>query len=209
MSVFAKICGIRSRDDLERICALGPDAVGFVFWPKSPRHVAPERVGEWETPAGVRRVGVFVNPSDTELIEAVDRARLDVAQLHRVDSGRRFDAAFPVKPAFWAALNADELASPVRAPGFAFPVETLLIDAYDPQSVGGTGKTCDWKLAGELVRASKRPVLLAGGLRPENVRRAVEAVRPWGVDVSSGVEAEPGRKDIAKVAAFLAALREG
>ncbi len=207
MAPFVKICGICSRSDLERISALGPDALGFVQWKKSKRHVAPETVGQWETPPGILRVGVFVDPSEAELRHAATTARLDVLQLHRVSSDWKIDRADFQGLEFWRALSPEELHSSFKFQVSGFNWNRLLLDSYDPKTIGGTGQVCDWNKAREMVRSQKTPILLAGGLTPENVAGAIRQVQPWGVDVSSGVEMEPGAKDLAKVEAFIAACR--
>lgn len=203
MGMFIKICGICSEGDLGQISALGPDAVGFIQWPKSKRYIAPKTVGQWETPQQIKRVGVFVSPTEAELAHAAQHARLDVLQIHRIPDSWNLDREIFQGLEVWRALNPDELY--FKDHGFAF--DRYLLDSYDPNTVGGTGKTCDWRKAQTLVHSVGTPVLLAGGLTPENVAEAIQTVKPWGVDVSSGVEIEPGVKDIAKVAAFISAAR--
>ncbi len=203
MGIFVKICGICSEGDLGQISALGPDAVGFVMWPESKRYVEPATVGRWPTPAGIRRVGVFVGPTEAELAHAAQHARLDVLQLHRIPDHWELDREIFHGLEVWRALNPDEMYFMDRG----FPFDRFLLDSYDPVTVGGTGRTCDWSKARDLVRASPVPVLLAGGLTPGNVSAAIAAVRPWGVDVSSGVETGPGVKDIGKVRRFIEACR--
>lgn len=203
MGVFIKICGICSEGDLGQISALGPDAIGFIQWPKSRRYIASTTVGQWETPGHIKRVGVFVSPTEAELAHAAQHARLDVLQVHRVPDGWTLDRALFKGLEVWRALNPDELY--FNESSFRF--DRYLLDSYDPKTVGGTGQVCDWDKAETLVKSLETPVLLAGGLTAENVAEAIEAVHPWGVDVSSGVEIEPGVKDIVKVEAFIAAAR--
>ncbi len=203
MAVFVKICGICSRSDLGQISAFQPDALGFIQWVKSKRYVDPETVGQWETPAGIKRVGVFVDPSEEELKQAAKTARLDVLQVHRVSNEWIIDRDNFQGLEFWRALNPDDFKFQVSS----FKFDRILLDSYDPKTIGGTGKTCDWSQAREMVQALETPVLLAGGLTPDNVAVAIKTVGPWGVDVSSGVEIEPGVKDIAKVEAFITACR--
>ena len=203
MAVFVKICGICSRSDLGQISALGPDALGFIQWPKSKRYVDPETVGQWETPAGIQRVGVFVDPSEDELKQAAITARLDVLQVHRVSNEWRIDRDNFQGLEFWRALNPGDF----KIQDSRFKFDRLLLDSYDPETIGGTGKTCDWNQARAMVQSLHTPILLAGGLTPLNVADAIKAVNPWGVDVSSGVETQPGVKDIAKAEAFIAACR--
>ena len=204
MGVFIKICGICSRSDLEQISAFQPDALGFVQWPESKRYIEAKTVGQWETPAGIKRVGVFVCPSEAELAHAAQHGRFDVLQVHRVPDHWKMDRDFFKGLVFWRALNPDELYFSESW----FEFDRFLLDSYDPKTVGGTGKTCDWGKARSLVKSAGKPVLLAGGLTPGNVVEAIETVQPWGVDVSSGVEIEPGQKDMAKVEAFIAACRD-
>jgi phosphoribosylanthranilate isomerase len=203
MDLFVKICGICSRSDLGQISALRPDALGFIQWPKSKRYIDPETVGRWETPAGIRRVGVFVDPDEDELLSAAELARFDVLQLHRIPPDWRIERNELPGIDLWRALNPDEFAA--LESGFRF--DRYLLDSYDPETIGGTGRTCDWNQARAIIGSSGTPILLAGGLTPDNVAKAVELVRPWGVDVSSGVELEPGVKDIGKVEAFIRACR--
>ncbi len=201
MNPFIKICGICSRSDLEQISAFQPDALGFIQWEKSKRYVAPETVGAWETPPGILRVGVFVDPSDAELRHAATTARFDVLQLHRISKDWKIDRADFQGLEVWRALDP---ASPLDAD---FSFDRLLLDSYGPKTIGGTGQTCNWDKAREMIQALETPILLAGGLTPENVAEAIRQVQPWGIDVSSGVEIEPGVKDLAKVEAFIAACR--
>ena len=203
MGTFVKICGICSRSDLEQISALRPDALGFVQWPKSKRYVDPATVGNWETPEGIKRVGVFVCPTEAELAHAAQHARLDALQVHRAPSHWKVDRDLFRGLEIWRALNPDELYFSESH----FRFDRFLLDSYHPETVGGTGQTCDWKKARSLVKSLGTPILLAGGLTPENVAEAIERVGPWGVDVSSGVEIAPGKKDIAKVGSFISACR--
>jgi phosphoribosylanthranilate isomerase len=203
MGTFVKICGICSEEDLGQISALGPDAVGFIMWPDSKRYVEPNEVGQWETPEGIKRVGVFVCPDEAELAHAAQHARLDVVQVHKTPDHWKMDRELFKGLECWRALTPTEFYH--HESWFEF--DRFLLDSYDPKTVGGTGQTCDWNLAKTLVKASEKPILLAGGLTPENVADAVQIVKPFGVDVSSGVEAEPRIKDMDKVRAFVAAAR--
>ncbi|MEA2068105.1 MAG: phosphoribosylanthranilate isomerase [Verrucomicrobiota bacterium] len=203
MGVFVKICGICSEGDLGQVSALRPDALGFVQWPKSKRYIDPKTVGQWEAPEGIKRVGVFVAPSEAELAHAAQHARFDVLQVHRVSSGWKLDRDIFQGLEVWRALDPDELYFSESG----FPFDRFLLDSYDPKTIGGTGQACDWEKARSLVQSLETPILLAGGLTPANVAEAIRKVKPWGVDVSSGVEIEPGAKDIAKVEAFIAACR--
>lgn len=181
--------------------AEGATALGFVFWPRSPRCVTPEGAGDIVAalPAGVATVGVFVNESVDRIHEVVARARLTMVQLHGDESPQQ--AATLGCPVVRSVTLED--AANAEA---AWPAQTLfLLDAVDPRRRGGTGTTVDWTRAADVVRG--RRVILAGGLTPENVAEAIATVRPFGVDVSTGVEAASGVKDAAKVTRFLARAR--
>jgi phosphoribosylanthranilate isomerase len=199
-----KICGITRERDARAAVRAGADALGFVFWPDSPRKVTPDaaaRIGR-TTPAFVSRVGVFVNAGPAEVKRIVLRAGLDAIQLH----GDEDPADYADCGA--AIIKAVRLsgAGDVRA-ALACPTDvTLLVDAEDPVRRGGTGRPANWKLARTLARA--RPILLAGGIGAANVRDALRAVRPWGIDVSSGVEVRPGVKSQTKIAGLFARVAQ-
>lgn len=200
-----KICGLCRAEDVAVAVAAGADCVGFVLYEKSPRYVSIERLAALAdlVPAGIRRVGVVVNAAAATVAQAVARGRLDVIQFHG-DEADRDVAAFRLAEA-WRAVSLREPADVERAAGLAGTV--LVVDGGGTAGRGGTGTLCDWDLAARLAR--QRRVLLAGGLRPENVADAVRQVQPWGVDVSSGVEAAPGVKDPELVRRFVAAARGG
>jgi phosphoribosylanthranilate isomerase len=205
MPVRVKICGITSAEDGLTAARAGADAIGLVFWPRSPRHVGLDqaRAISRAVPPFVLRVGVFVDAGADEIARAAGAARLDVAQLHGSEPPEAFDAlcvrgikALRVGPGF-------DPADAVRYEGKA---AGLLLDTHAKSAPGGTGETFDWTLAREL-RPRVSYLVLAGGLTPENVGRAIAEVRPDAVDVSSGVESAPGRKDADKVRAFIEAVR--
>jgi len=200
-----KVCGLTTVADALAAVAVGADALGFVFWDKSPRAVSVARAGEiaGNIPSGVWKVGVFVNPTRDELAAAADAVGLDFVQLSGDEpAGDCVDLPRPG----WKALRFAPGCSLQEAATEAAPYAdcTLVIDATVPGEYGGTGRSADWSLAAGL--ATQRRVVLAGGLNPDNVAAAVEQVRPWAVDVSSGVESAPGRKDENKLRAFAAAL---
>jgi len=222
---YVKICGITNLADARVAVEADADLLGFIFYPKSPRYVAPDTVAEivreirdWRLEIGNRDanlpspipkfVGVFVNESPARISEILTLAQLDYAQLHGNETpamltqlaGRAFKALRPAS-AEEAVVGADQFArlGPVDGP-------RVMIDAYDPNLYGGTGKTADWHVAAALARRYPG-ILLAGSLTAENVATAMQMVQPWGVDVSSGVEAAPGRKDHAKVRAFVQAAK--
>ncbi len=204
--VRIKICGITTPDDGVMAAAAGADAVGLVFWPKSPRFIdaAQARAIARVLPPLVLRVGVFVDPSPEAISEAVEAGGLDLLQLHGNESPDVFDA-LPRR-----ALKAIRVGAGFdleRALTYEGRAAGLLVDTQSSGAPGGTGETFDWSLIRELRRRTSF-LALAGGLVPGNVGRAIAAVRPDAVDVSSGVERAPGRKDAEKVRAFIAAVRE-
>jgi len=193
-----KICGITNRDDALHAAACGADALGFVFFSGSPRCVTPEQVRAIAEvlPPFVSRVGLFVNESPERIRAIAGECGLDVLQLH----GDEVPAAC-VFPPYRVIKGVRPRNSVDLAPLSAYPVAALLVDAAVPGQFGGTGQRADWQLAAQLAAAHR--VILAGGLTPDNVVAAVQAVRPYGVDVSSGVESAPGKKDPEKVACFI------
>lgn len=198
---FVKICGITREGDAKAALAAGATALGFVFWPKSPRAVTAEQAGEiiGALPYGTNAVGVFVNQSQDDINHAVRIAGLTAVQLHG-DEEPAIVAGIH-RPVLKAVTLADADAAVTAWPESVL----LLIDAHDPVRRGGTGQAVDW--AGAARVAARRPVVLAGGLRPENVREAIETVRPFGVDVSSGVEDAPGVKNVRKLTELFEKVR--
>jgi phosphoribosylanthranilate isomerase len=203
MSVLVKICGIGTLDDARLAGELGAAAVGFVFWPGSPRYIEPElaRAIVADLPPFIAPVGVFVDQPPGHIAEVAALVKLAAVQLHGdeapadyISSAVRVIKAVAVSPDFDAAAACD--AVPQRA--------TLLLDAHDPVRRGGTGQTIDWSVAADVAR--RRPIILSGGLTPSNIAEAIAQVRPYAVDVSSGVELAPGIKDPEKLAALFAAV---
>jgi phosphoribosylanthranilate isomerase len=196
--VKVKICGITRLEDALHAVQAGADALGFVFHDKSPRYLSPEKSASIirELPPFVQVVGLFVN-SDAEFVNRIsDLCRIDIVQLHGDESPeycdlirRRVIKAFRVKDI--SSLDA------VRN----YRIAGILLDAYSPHAFGGTGVSFNWEFAKKV--AGFGPIILAGGLNPDNVREAVELVKPYAVDVSSGVEVSPGIKDPEKVDAFV------
>ncbi len=207
MVVKVKICGLTNLADAQVAVEAGADFLGFILYAKSPRYIAPDQLAqllaELALPAHVQTVGVFVNAPIKEILTILDQTGLHLAQLHGDEpeaalaelAGRGYKALRPADAA--AALQASAF---TPYPQAASP--QLLIDAYHPTAYGGTGHQADWSLAATLAQATPR-LLLAGGLTVSNVQSAIQAVAPWGVDVSSGVEATPGCKDHAQVRAFI------
>lgn len=196
--MFVKICGVRTLEDALAAADAGADAVGFNFWPRSKRFVTPEAVAAFapKLPPGLRRFGVFVDPSAAEVDRALSSGLIHTAQLHG-DETPGFCARFTGRYVKALRLRAlDELS--------AWDCDLLLVDA-DAPGYGGSGRTADWTLAAAAARLRK--LLLAGGLTPDNVAGAIAAVHPYGVDVAGGVESAPGVKDHAKIVAFVRAAR--
>ena len=200
--VKIKICGITELDDALHAIDCGADALGFVFYERSPRAITRNRAQAIiaALPPFVTVVGLFVNEDPRTVREIADDCGLDVIQYHGDESPetlrlapRRSIRALRVRE----NVTFDEIAR--------YPASGLLLDAWVTGAFGGTGVLCNWEIAAWI--AKKRPVILAGGLTPENVATAIRTVRPYGVDVSSGVEDAPGRKDRKKVAAFIKAAQ--
>jgi phosphoribosylanthranilate isomerase len=222
--VKVKICGITNLQDALAAAEAGADALGFVFYDRSPRGVTPARVSSI-TPflPPISKVGVFVDPDPSLLRRAVLECGIDTLQFHGGET-----------PEFLKGLNLDALRAPVQmrfspmplisAKGVCtmkafrieneasldelpkFSTDLWLLDSFVPGTLGGTGAVFNWNLA-IRAKAFGTPIVLAGGLTVENVGDAVGKVAPYGVDVSSGVEAAPGRKDLVKVREFIAAAR--
>lgn len=203
--VRVKICGLTRLEDAQLAARLGAWALGFVFFPPSPRAIAPEAAAELIAglPSAPAKIGVFVNAEFAELKAVADQAGLTHLQLHGEESPelvkRLQQAGYQVIKA-QRLRRREDLAALTRWP------QPVLIDAIAPGVWGGSGLLADWELAAEA--SAKGSVILAGGLTPENLQAAITAVAPWGVDLSSGVEAAPGIKDHAKLEALFAALPE-
>ncbi len=195
--VKVKICGITNPEDALKAVDFGADALGFVFYKASPRYISPEETKHiiHKLPPYVTTVGVFVNENTEEIRRIVDFALIDVVQLHGNEPpemclmDRRVIKAVRVRE-----LNDLE---PLKL----CVASAYLLDTYDPELYGGTGQIFNWDIAVDAKQLGR--VILAGGLTPENVERAVRWVRPYAVDVSSGVEEEKGRKDHRKVRLFI------
>jgi phosphoribosylanthranilate isomerase len=202
-----KICGVSDPADARRVAELGAWALGMIFWPQSPRACpldTAEQIGA-ELQRRLELVGVFVNATLDEIAETADRCNLSMVQLHG-DEGPAYCREV-------ARRTGAKVMKAVRVRDAAqlhdlqrFHTDFHLLDAYSPRTPGGTGETFDWELARRHPRTP--PVVLSGGLDPDNVGLAVETARPFAVDVASGTEATPGRKDPAKLTAFVRAVEE-
>jgi len=206
MPVLVKICGITNLEDARVAIDAGADALGFIFYERSPRHVAIESAAEiiHALPQGtVVTFGVFVDAPSDAVSDAAEKCDLQGLQFHGNETPEYcagFDDRFSILKAFQIRdeQSLDRLA--------AYETGYWLLDAWSPSQPGGIGQTFNWNLAVK-AREMGRQIFLAGGLTPENVREAAEKVQPYGVDVSSGVEARPGKKDHEKVRAFIRAAK--
>jgi phosphoribosylanthranilate isomerase len=196
--VIVKICGITNQRDADAAIAGGATAIGFNFYPRSPRYIAPDQAAAIITAPGALRVGVFVNESRACVQEVARIAALAVAQLH----GDETPADYPAAVTVWKAVRVGE--------GFRFqdyeqlPADALLLDGPAAELYGGAGKTFDWSVAAHTVQR----IVLAGGLDASNVAQAVSLAHPWGVDACSRIESAPGKKDHIKMTEFLHAARK-
>ena len=203
MPVKVKICGITNLPDGMAATDAGADALGFVFYDQSPRAISVEAAAVLirQLPPFVMKVGVFVNAPEDLVVRAIRECGLSLLQFHG-DETPEYCLQFGLMS--MKAFRIRDAASLQALSGYR--TEAWLLDAYSPDRPGGTGETFNWDLALE-AQTLGRPIFLAGGLTPENVAEAVRRARPYAVDVSSGVEAAPGRKDHAKVRAFIQAAK--
>src|SRR5579864_2968442 len=213
---WVKICGITNLEDALAAVDAGADALGFVFYEKSPRSIRPEAASRIvkHLPSAVEKVGVFVNQFEDAICAVADEAGLSAIQLHGHNEDphvadlvaeRRPDLRIlagismrQLKPEGWAMMWRPDI------------VHAFLVDSGDSSKLGGTGERFNWQMSRTSVDviASLGRVIVAGGLTPLNVTEAMHLLKPWGVDVSSGVESKPGKKDPEKVQAFVAAVRK-
>jgi len=203
VDVKIKICGITSAADAEAAVQAGADALGLMFFPGSPRHISLEMAQaiSRSLPPYILRTGVFADPDPSDVFAAIQQCQLNLLQFHGNETpefclqfGLMTMKAFRMK-------NADSLLALT-----AFHTDAYLLDSHVAGKPGGTGETFNWDLALEAKKFGK-PIFLAGGLTPQNVAEAVRKVQPFGVDVSSGVEQSPGKKDAKKMRDFVAAVR--
>jgi|SRR5271154_2517440 len=213
---WIKICGTTNLEDAMMSVEAGADALGFVFWEKSPRNVDPQAVRKIveKLPAQIEKVGVFVREPFERVRQIVEDAGLTAAQLHFTNlaeegwatAGFRKFVVFHVAdaPAGSLRLGTKKRSEPPKW------IDPIFLDSGTPEQPGGTGKTFGWKKWAHLAKlfGRRQCLVVAGGLTPENVGEAIRILEPWGVDVVSGVEARPGKKDSAKVHAFIQAVRE-
>jgi phosphoribosylanthranilate isomerase len=197
-----KFCGFTHQDDVAQAVALGADALGFVFYGPSSRYVSPEHAQTLtrSVPAFVTRVGLFVDEEAETVQRIFEIARLNLIQYHGEESPEFCDAiGLPYIKAFRVRKGMDLRTEMDRYPN----ASGFLLDAYVKGQPGGTGERFDW----ELIPQSHAPIILAGGLTPDNAKDAIDQVAPWALDVSGGIETKPGRKDPDKMARFMNACR--
>jgi len=203
--VKVKICGITNLEDAKVAAEAGADALGFVFYKKSPRYIKPEKAGAIikQLPERLRKVGVFVNAQEKTIKDIAKWSRLDILQFHGDESpefchkfkGYKVIKAFRIK-------DKTDLAKILKYKTFAY-----LFDTFVKSKVGGTGKIFDWKIIKRIMDKINRPVFLSGGLTKDNVKEAIKTLRPAWVDVSSSVEIKPGKKDHKKVKEFIKEIK--
>jgi len=218
---WIKICGTTNLEDAQLAVEAGADAVGFVFYEKSPRSIDPETAREIvaKLPTKIEKVGVFVSQGAEKIAEMSERAKLTAIQLHPSDesAGKAVieDLMNRVNSRLFVAVPGRMLG---EEEGFGFffsheflnRVSAIFLDSGTPQQPGGTGKVFDWHKVAPTAQALIKsiPIVVAGGLSNSNVGDAIRTLKPWGVDVASGVERQPGKKDPEKVHAFVRAVRE-
>ena len=202
--MFVKICGITRIEDADAAVDAGASAVGFVFWPTSPRFIDPFRARRIAAalPPFVTAVGLFVDAPAAEVEVAIDASGITLLQFHG-DETPQYCAGFRVPHI--KALRVGASIDLVQYAARFHAAKGLLLDAYVDGLVGGTGASFDWRL---IPAERPLPLVLSGGLTPQNVTEAIRLVRPWAVDVSSGVESAKGIKDAAKIAAFMQGVRD-
>lgn len=199
-----KICGITNIPDALLAAECGADALGFIFYTKSPRYVVPQKAKEiiQKLPRGMSKVGVFVNHEIKQVKQIAQFCGLDLIQLHG-DESPEYCAQFPASCLIKAVSpKTGEALREIRK----FPVGAILMDGCNPGHYGGTGKISDWGLARKVKKV--HPLILAGGLNKKNIGQAIETVRPQAVDVNSGAEISPGKKDHRKIKEIVRMVRE-
>ena len=192
-----KICGITTREDAEIAVNYGAAAIGMIFYEGSPRYIYPEKVEEWipAIPAKMKKVGVFVNEKRKNIKTIVEKLNLDYIQLHGDESPEYCDKMIrPVIKVFQIGTDFDSAILE------NFQVHAFLFDTYQEDKCGGTGRSFNWDLISDLK--TDTPIILSGGLNPDNINKGIETVQPSAVDVNSGVESEAGIKDKVKVEKF-------
>ena len=201
--VNVKICGITNLTDACTAVRLGADALGFIFAP-SPRRIAPQTAREIirAVPPFVKTVGVFVNEAPASIRKVINDCGLDLVQLHGDESPALCDELMPYTI---KALRIKDESSLQTGQAYQGKVRALLLDTYSKEKAGGTGKTFDWELALKIKKQGT-PIIISGGLAPSNIVAAIHTVRPYAVDVNSGTEEYPGKKNHILIKALMAEL---
>ena len=200
--VKVKICGITNLEDALYSAECGADALGFIFYPKSPRFIEKTKAKEIisKLPPFITTVGVFVNESIENIVNTIHECNINIVQLHG-DETPDYCSKLPVKTIKAIRVKNEDSLKQIAE----YKISTLLLDAYSEDSFGGAGKIFDWDLA--IKAKGYGRIILSGGLTLDNVREAIEKVKPYGVDVSSGVEEREGKKDKIKVREFIKRVR--
>jgi phosphoribosylanthranilate isomerase len=205
--VKVKICGITNLEDALTATGAGADVLGFILYPKSKRFIKAKDVRKitLNLPPFILKVGVFVNEDPRNVLEILSYAHLDFAQLHGDETPEECEyiGANRVIKVF----RLKEVSEVEKIEPYIGKIRAILLDTYSKDSYGGTGKTFNWEIAKAVKERFDIPVILSGGLNLENVAKAIREVNPYAVDVSSGVETEPGKKDYKKVEAFVKAAK--
>ena len=203
MNVKLKICGLTNAADVQAAIDAGADYLGFILYPMSSRFISPAKARELikKVPRKIKTVGVFVNSPPNQIVELMEFCGFNIAQLHGDESAA--DALEIGRERVWKAMALNTAKDIEQAA--AFPAAAILADSIGTVHRGGTGKKCDWQQAAEAAKQLK--LILAGGINPENVAEAAKAVKPFAVDVCSGVEASKGIKDHQKILELAAKLK--
>ena len=203
---WIKICGVTQNKDADYAAELGVNALGFVFYPNSPRAVSLKvlpKITE-NLKGSVSAVALFVNPTKDEVNEVLDSGLIDLIQFHGNES-EEFCNSF--KMPYIKALHVKDQLLPLSVFDEYSSARYLLLDTFSEKASGGTGKTFDWSIAKDAIKKASGKIIIAGGLNPTNVEHVLKAVNPFGVDVSSGVESVLGKKDMTKLDKFVREVR--
>ena len=198
------MCGITRLEDALFVCQKGADAVGFILYPKSKRFIKAKEVRKItsQLPPFITKVGVFVNEDPRDVLEILSYAHLDFAQLHGDETPQECEYIGANRVIKVFRLKTKEEIEKIKP--YIGKIRAILLDTYDSKVYGGTGKPFNWEIAIKVKETFPEiPLILSGGLNPENVEKAVRTVKPYAIDVSSGVETEPGIKDRDKVEVFI------
>ena len=197
-----KICGITNLEDAQNAVALGADAIGFIFTPKSPRYITPDAAEEIaiKMPPFIKLVGVFVNQSKDEIDEIANKAKIDLIQLHGQESP---EFCLTLDHQVIKAINIADIVDIQEMSKYMGMVSAILLDTKIDGKEGGTGICFDWGIALQAKEEFDIPIILAGGINQENVQKAISLVNPYAIDVSSGVEEYPGKKDYNKMTSVI------